>query len=60
MPTLRLLFLLLALIAGPARAQGPVLCESAATRAAQETGPEDFPGVQTHLEAMLTRLGTLS
>ena len=29
-------------------------------RAAQETGPEDFPGVQTHLEAMLTRLGTLS
>lgn len=38
MPTLRLLFLLLALIAGPARAQGPDLCESAASRAAQETG----------------------
>jgi V/A-type H+/Na+-transporting ATPase subunit A len=29
-------------------------------RAAQETGPEDFEGVQKHLEAMLARLGELS
>lgn len=29
-------------------------------RAAQETGPEDFPGVQEHLDAMLTRLAMLS
>jgi V/A-type H+-transporting ATPase subunit A len=29
-------------------------------RAAQETGPEDFRGVQEHLDAMLARLGALS
>lgn len=29
-------------------------------RAAQETGPEDFQGVQEHLDAMLTRLAMLS